>query len=149
MEFEQHEWEDAIARVIYENDPQYLALPADQRLPWSEVCFDDSTEEHWHYAEAIFAFIADKLPKQADVLEASRHPCRSAINNWMPIETAPHGVELLLAWEYDTDCCYSPFPTKFVEVGYASWDTNDRGSIKKHVSFHREAQYWQPLPKFY
>lgn len=55
---------------------------------------------------------------------------------WRPIETAPHGEEVLLGW-LGWDGAWN------MEVSQASWSWG----AKTKISRHGQATHWQPLPQ--
>jgi hypothetical protein len=58
---------------------------------------------------------------------------------WQPIETAPHEVNVLLAWVDST------FPEQWkMEAGMASWGWRRDGI--SNMSEHGQATHWMPLP---
>ncbi len=63
--------------------------------------------------------------------------------NWQPIETAPHGVKVLLYCP-DRGCPSNP---ERIECDYASWGsaiTTKYGRIS-NISAHAWATHWMPL----
>jgi hypothetical protein len=57
---------------------------------------------------------------------------------WRPIDTAPHGVDVLL-W-----CPVAGQSPAVMEVGQASWGS--RNEVASNMSYHGRATHWQPLP---
>lgn len=57
---------------------------------------------------------------------------------WQPIESAPHGVVLQLAWKDKSGKWKYAFDK-------ASWDWK-LGDYRDGVSYHGRATHWQPLP---
>lgn len=57
---------------------------------------------------------------------------------WRPIETAPHGELVVLAWRESLNGQWS------FEIGYAShgW----RNDVASNISHHGSATHWMPLP---
>lgn len=64
---------------------------------------------------------------------------REAAEGWRPIETAPHGVVVLLAWRD------SFLPQWSYEAGFASHGTRYPNGASS-MSFHGQATHWRPLP---
>lgn len=64
---------------------------------------------------------------------------REAAERWRPIETAPHGEIVLLAWKD------SFLPQWSFEVGFASHGTRYPTGYSS-VSQHGQATHWRPLP---
>lgn len=61
---------------------------------------------------------------------------------WQPIETAPHGVEVLLATPPFS--CMGEQARWEIKVGCASW--GERIGNISNRSFDGHAKFWQPLP---
>ena len=62
-----------------------------------------------------------------------------AVEEWRPIETAPHEINVLLAWPD------SSLPGGWrMEAGMASWGW--RRSGVSNMSSHGQATHWRPLP---
>ena len=59
--------------------------------------------------------------------------------DWRPIDTAPHGVEVLL-WFPGTQ-----WSSGKVEVGMAVWGW--RNEVANNISRHGYATHWMPLPE--
>lgn len=64
---------------------------------------------------------------------------REAAEGWRPIETAPHGEIVLMAWKD------SFLPQWSFEVGFASHGTRYPTGYSS-VSQHGQATHWRPLP---
>lgn len=56
---------------------------------------------------------------------------------WQPIETAPHGEEVLLGW-LEWDGAWK------MEVSQASWGWSTKTA--SNISRHGQATHWMPLP---
>jgi hypothetical protein len=65
------------------------------------------------------------------------------MSEWRPIETAPHGVEVLLATP--PFACMGEQARWELKVGMASW--GERIGAISNISRDSWAKYWQPLPE--
>ena len=74
----------------------------------------------------------------SDGLDAACWAFHERMTAWRPIDTAPHGVDVLL-W-----CPVAGQSPAVMEVGQASWGW--RNEIASNMSYHGRATHWQPLP---
>lgn len=85
-------------------------------------------------AQSVLALAAPLTPST----DAVRREARPA-DDWRPIETAPHEVNVLLAWRDWS------LPGQWrMEAGEASWGW--RNEVASRMSRHGEATHWMPLP---
>lgn len=63
---------------------------------------------------------------------------QAGVSEWQPIETAPHGKKVLLAWRG------WPHDYWVMDVGCPSWGT--RTEAGSNISLHGSATHWRPLP---
>ncbi len=61
------------------------------------------------------------------------------VRGWQPVETAPHGKPVLLAWQDWRDGKW------IMDVGAAS--TGERNEVASSISHHGSATHWMPLPQ--
>jgi hypothetical protein len=67
---------------------------------------------------------------------------RQEMSEWQPIDTAPHGVEVLLATP--PFACMGEQARWELRVGMASWGERIGGI--SNISCDSWARYWMPLP---
>ena len=93
------------------------------------------SEDYWDGA----AEAAEKIAVSIRALAADTTPTGSAPPGWRPIETAPHGDDVLLYCPDRGDTNRSR-----IEVGPASqgW----RNEAVSNMSYHPWASHWMPLP---
>jgi len=73
--------------------------------------------------------------------QAAERDALKAASEWQPIETAPHGIDVLLYCP-DMGC---PSNRERIELGTAS--SGERVGLTSTMSYHSWATHWQPLPQ--
>lgn len=102
---------------------------------WLETGEPASAEESKSIYEQLKG--CDSMTARLDIRE-SRIRELEAAQEWQPIGTAPHGINVLLAY-------WDEFTSQWkVEVGMASWGWRRNGV--SNISLHGHATHWMLLP---